>query len=501
GQLPLWNPYIYSGHPFLADIQSAVFYPLSLLTMLLTAVTGFSYRALEIEAIGHIFLAALFTYLLARRWTRSRAGGLAAAIAFAFSGFLTSYPSLQLAILETYVWLPLILLLLDVAGERLETSSGAPWAALRWAVAAGLALGVALLAGHPQSALLVAYGSLAFGLFRFWPRAAEAPSRRDDSGASPRSERGLKSWRWPLVLLAVFGLVGTALAAIQLLPSWELVRLSTRATLSFDEAGSGFTPYDLLQPLFPALGGNVPALYFGVLPLGLAILALITVRRDPAEPPSARRSIAFLGWAVLLAILISFGKHGAAYSIPYLLAPGWRLFRGQERAAVWAVLAVALLSGYGMAWLSRRWAVMRSEATGEPLGETPQVPPRRRAEGPDGVLALAYAVGAACSLLLALVFFVGYQSGHDNLWGFTSAAMTMALFLLVSFLAIRSRQPALVLAVLVLDLFTYHPRLHAVAAGRVDLTPYRSLLEAPLQDSSSFRIVNEDVLPENSGLL
>jgi hypothetical protein len=501
GQLPLWNPYIYAGHPFLADIQSAVFYPLSLVTMLLTAAKGFTYRALEIEAIGHFFLAAFFTYLLARRLTRSRIGGIAAAIAFAFSGYLTSYPPLQLAILETLVWLPLVLLLLDVAGERLDDSPGAPWPALRWTVAAGLALGFALLAGHPQSALLVAYAGLAFGLFRFWPHPAVIPSRRDDAGSPQGSTRSLARWKWSLALLAVFGLVGTGIAAIQLIPSWELVRLSTRSALPFDEAGSGFTPYDLLQPILPALGGNVPALYFGVLPLGLAILALITVRRDPAEPPAGRRLIAFLGWAAAVAVLISFGKHIAAYSILYLLAPGWKLFRGQERTVVWAVLAVALLAGYGMAWLSRRWVALRAESAEESGLPAPPIPSRRWTQSPEGVLALAYAVGAAGALLLALVFFMGYQSGHDNLWGFTSAAMTMAMFLLLAFLAVRSRQPVLLLAVMVLDLFTYHPRLHATPADQISLTPFDSLLAVPLSDDSIFRIVNEDVLPENSGLL
>ncbi len=29
GRLPLWNPYTYGGHPFLADVQAAVFYPVS----------------------------------------------------------------------------------------------------------------------------------------------------------------------------------------------------------------------------------------------------------------------------------------------------------------------------------------------------------------------------------------------------------------------------------------------------------------------------------------
>ena len=32
GRVPLWNPYVFAGHPFLADVQTAVFYPLSLAT-------------------------------------------------------------------------------------------------------------------------------------------------------------------------------------------------------------------------------------------------------------------------------------------------------------------------------------------------------------------------------------------------------------------------------------------------------------------------------------
>ena len=36
GRLPLWNPYTFSGHPFLADVQAAVFYPLSNLVLALT---------------------------------------------------------------------------------------------------------------------------------------------------------------------------------------------------------------------------------------------------------------------------------------------------------------------------------------------------------------------------------------------------------------------------------------------------------------------------------
>ena len=62
GQLPLWNPYTFSGHPFLADVQSAIFYPISLITLLLSLSQGFFLFALELEAIFHFFLASRLLY-------------------------------------------------------------------------------------------------------------------------------------------------------------------------------------------------------------------------------------------------------------------------------------------------------------------------------------------------------------------------------------------------------------------------------------------------------
>ena len=41
GRLPLWNPYTFAGAPFWADVQSAVFYPPSLMVLLLAAPGGF----------------------------------------------------------------------------------------------------------------------------------------------------------------------------------------------------------------------------------------------------------------------------------------------------------------------------------------------------------------------------------------------------------------------------------------------------------------------------
>ena len=114
-RLPLWDPYTFSGHPFLADAQSAVFYPVSNALLVLTSfdlsAAGRLYW-LQVEAALHIFLACLFTYMLVRRLTGRKMAAFIAGAVFGFSGYLTGYVPLQLGILRVAVWLPAILLLL-----------------------------------------------------------------------------------------------------------------------------------------------------------------------------------------------------------------------------------------------------------------------------------------------------------------------------------------------------------------------------------------------------
>jgi len=201
---------------------------------------------------------------------------------------------------------------------------------------------------------------------------------------------------------------------------------------------------------------------------------------------------------VLVSVLVSLGKIFGLYQFLYLFAPGWRLFRGQERVIAWAALALALLAGYGAAWLCQRWAASRAEppAGGEDVAESRLYP--RSAEG---WLVWGYGLGAVIALVFAGAFFVQLQSGRDAAWGFVSASVFLALFLALAALALRSRSPALLVAVLFLDLLTYNPSHHAVPVSSVDLTPYRDLLATPLADSGVFRIKNDDVLPVGYGLL
>ena len=350
GRLPLWNPYTYAGAPFWADIQSAVLYPLSLLTLLLSGPWGFSLFALEVEAILHFWLAGAFTYLFVRRLTRHRGAGLIAAITFTFGGYLTGYPSQQLAVLETGVWLPLLLFFIDRA--LIDRGSERPYVRISPpdALAAGLVWGLALLAGHPQSAMFVFYTSLLYVIFLLLAYGGR-PAVQAGHGAQGGAARLLA----PLLVL----LIGLGLAAIAWLPGLEYMRMSVRAGGLYEKMSGGFPLYDVIQVLLPGSVSFYSPLYVGVLPLLLAIWVALSPRRPDTT---------FWGGLAVGALLLSFGGETFLYSPFYLLVPGFSIFRGQERAAFIFSFSLAVLAGYGFKALV---AATRSGISDHPQSRVP----------------------------------------------------------------------------------------------------------------------------------
>jgi hypothetical protein len=324
GELPLWNPYNYAGHPFIADTQAAVLYPVRLLTILISHLTGgWSYAALQFETIAHYWLGSTLMYLFVRTIAHSRMAGLVSAMIVTYGGYLTGYPPLQLAVLEAGIWLPLCLLGVYKAtedpGEGLFARRQVRWLALS---AAGL--GISLLAGHPQTGLFISYTLLAYLLYRAIRQRLP----------------------WQSILLAallVFGL-GYGLAAIQLLPGLEYTRHTIRAGYGYEALAGGFPFSDLITILLPNVLTVWSPLYSGIAALALAGFALW------ANEGSAR----FWGVVVAVALALSFGGATIFYRLAYLVAPGFSWFRGQERAAYLIAYGLAILAGLGTAALQHR---------------------------------------------------------------------------------------------------------------------------------------------------
>ena len=191
GYLPLWNPHQFCGTPFVANYQSALFYPFNALFWLLPVVYAFG-----VSAILHLFLAGAFVYLYLRGRGVDRGPALLGGITFELSGFVVAWLELPTAV-NVAVWLPLALLLY----ERSRAEGGA----LR-GLPTTIPLAMMLLAGHPQFAF---YALLGFALYALCH--APAGSESTGSGLLPRAGRRL----WALlacagVPLALASLIATA---------------------------------------------------------------------------------------------------------------------------------------------------------------------------------------------------------------------------------------------------------------------------------------------------
>jgi hypothetical protein len=329
GRLPGWDPYINAGQPGLADPQTGFYYPLNLVVNLALALLGapFTIDLLTAQVILHFSLASLFTYLFVRHLARrigariaaARFAGAVAAVTFTYAGYLTAFPVQQVTILETAVWLPLILLLVDGAFHRTRS--------LLQVLLAGVALACAFLAGHPQTAMYVVYATLAYGLFLAWS------VQTSDGG--PRI--GQRSWRFVYLVLLPLAL-GVGLAAIQLVPTLGFIVRSTRAGLDYRAVSWGFPLAEMTHLLYPGYFGGSPQ-YVGILPPILAVAALLVKR--------ARREVVF--WIVLglVALFLSLGMHTFLYNVAYLVAPGFGKVRDQERIIYLFSFAISILAGYG----------------------------------------------------------------------------------------------------------------------------------------------------------
>ncbi|MFQ5886618.1 MAG: YfhO family protein, partial [Anaerolineae bacterium] len=310
GHLPLWNPYLFLGVPFLANIQSGVLYPLNLLFLWLPTPKMVAY-----SIVVQIFLGGVFTYLFARRTLKlSPWGGLVAAVVFALSGFLGAQGE-HVNQLSVFAWLPLLLFLFHEAYRQESVIYG---------LFASLVVGLQFLAGHAQASFITLS---ALGCYAIYLSLI-------------RGRRSLPIWRGLGLFIGV-ALLGAGLAAAQLLPTLELSRLSLRGGgLTYRQVVSfSLRPTLLLRSLLPSFDYSPFSeyiAYVGIIPMLLASLALL------------RKRGAFFGALALLGIFLALGLYNPFYYLLYRWVPGFSLFRAPARWLFLYTFGLAILAGLGM---------------------------------------------------------------------------------------------------------------------------------------------------------
>lgn len=266
-RLPLWNPYIYSGYPFLAHPYNGVFYPLNLIFLIMPVNVAYSW----IYAL-HVFLGGLFMLFLVRHLVKDWWAAFASAATFMFSGFTASRIwAGHFELFTTSIWIPLIFLLFVLALEKKS---------FLYAIFTGFILAVQFFAGHNQTSFFTLIILGVYFLFKA-------------SLATGEKKSHLREFFSNLFLTFCALLFFVIFSAIQLFPTLEFTALSTRAggIPFFMSAYGSFPPDHLIRFIFPEFFGNFlktlycgdPILgevhwefnyYIGIVPLVIAIFAI-----------------------------------------------------------------------------------------------------------------------------------------------------------------------------------------------------------------------------------
>ncbi|MCB9456486.1 MAG: oligosaccharide flippase family protein [Anaerolineaceae bacterium] len=402
GEIPLWNPHQFAGIPFLAAGQQSTLYPLSIIYYVLPLTAAYGWFT-----VVQLWLAGLFMYLFLRGLNAGRFGGLVAGVTYQLSAFFVISAVFPM-IIGAAAWLPLILLMAEFIIQQRSLfgrPSSIPWAA----IGAG-ALGCNILAGHVE----ITYYTLLITAFYAGLRLA----------LTRRSLVNL--WRHIVqrgAWLAVMVALGLGIGAVQFIPLFELVSVNFRSdSATYEQVISwAHPPRDVVQFAMPNFYGSPAqhtyfdvftgetapvtvnaagnainntdwgiknyvegALYLGILPLALALFAVVVAmvrgRGVPrpygeGEEIAVNETVAAHGGAplreynppyrlifallTLLGLTFMFGL--PTYRLLYML-PGISQLHSPFRWIFAVTLGVAVLAGFGADVLTnadkscRKWA-------------------------------------------------------------------------------------------------------------------------------------------------
>jgi len=315
GIYPQWNPYINGGMPsfgantapFIDPVNDAVYLLLWPIRQIFHMDEAMVLQAFLQWLLNFILFGGGLILLLKRKGV-SPGPALYAAIALIFLPNIVAYPAFgHTSKLSTACLIPIILLLTDHLLEKRN---------LFYFSLTGLVMGVQMLRGHVQISF---YSYLTVGLFYLYSLIISIRNKEDVRGMIKGG-----------ALLAGAVVLGVMVSAWLNLSVWEYSHYSIRGGgesggLDFGYATNwSFPPLELLNYLVPSFTGfgrdtywgpmiftDYP-LYFGLVPLFLAGLALI-IRRD--------RNTWFFAILGMVALLISFGKH-----FPVLYGPMFKFF-------------------------------------------------------------------------------------------------------------------------------------------------------------------------------
>jgi hypothetical protein len=335
GDSPFWTPYVFSGHPQIADPQAMIFSPPFLALALINGSPTLWAMDSTVLLMQFAGAAALMLWFRDRGW--HWAGALIAGVAFAF-GAAMAWRIQHIGQVLSLSYMPIALVALDRALERHSLGQGI-WLGI---------ISAFLILGRDQVALLCVYLLAGYALWRL--------AQADHLTAAIKSNA---------LVLGVAAATCLVLITVPVLLTAQLTAESNRPSIDFDGAGKGsLHPALLLTLLVPHLFGaggrmedywgppsftwhdtglfiaqNMGQLYVGIVPV--LLIAFAALRGELWA-----RDIRFFTLALIASVLYALGWYTPFFRAIFQVLPGVSLFRRPADATFLIGAMMAVLAGY-----------------------------------------------------------------------------------------------------------------------------------------------------------
>jgi hypothetical protein len=311
--MPLWEPYIHGGMPFVDAMHGDIFYPAAILQFFIKVT-----YALGLKLVLHVFLAGVFMFYFLRGLNLRREISFLGGLLYMFSPCLVSlvYPGHD-GKMYVYALLPLAFMLLHKAGKT---------GRLLYFLLFGLSFALLVFTAHMQMTYFAAWGLGLYFLYLLW---------------NVRKEGKTKMVKYVAYFVVAIAL-GISLSMIQLLSPYVYLKnysmrtMHTEGQSGYDYASSwSMHLEEAASEIVPEFSGDnihtqgnfywgrnpfkLNSEYIGLLALFLTVVTVIYRRNS---------LIWFFTGLGVFAFIYALGGTTPFFRLFYYLIPGVKSFRG-----------------------------------------------------------------------------------------------------------------------------------------------------------------------------
>ncbi|MFQ5672041.1 MAG: hypothetical protein ACE5G9_03025 [Nitrospinales bacterium] len=329
GFLPFWNPALFCGMPFMATLHPGAFYPPSAIFFLDDFVAAFNWYFV----LHHLFLS-VSVFALCRCWRLSVGAALCSALTAFAGGYFLSLMNMYNHY-QSMVWLPAIFLFFQ---RYLQTAGTGNF------LAAVACLTCQTLGGSPENSVMTVCLLGAHSIL-----------------VVPAAETRVAGTLRRAAALGALVLPSLGLAALQLLPTYAIIKDSVRNTalLFSDHAKWSLEPSTLATLLLPKNFAGfmerthpmavsfLQSVYMGIFPLVFLGLGWL-LWKDKA--------VRFWSAVFFVGIFLALGKYNPMYEPLYHWVPFLGIFRYPEKFYFLSAFSLVFLTGHGIDAAMRRVA-------------------------------------------------------------------------------------------------------------------------------------------------